>query len=509
MDNKTDRNKPISPIRLAPRKAQNQPTPEAPPVQTKPSIRKATTSRADQEFLPAALEILETPPSPVMTSLIWLLTAFVITALLWAWFGRIDIIAMAQGKIQPPGRVKIVQPVEAGKVKEIRATNGDKVAKGDILIVFEPDEAKADVNNLESSTLSFEAEIFRRDAAIEAAREFTDQGQAPTIAWPIHIPSAMRTREEAVLNADVNQLNAQVASVDAQADVKRSELQRLTSTIAAQSTLVATLQKRVTMRSGLTASGAGSKASVIDGEEVLQRETAILVGEKGQLGEAKSSIESLGAERQKQVESFIDENAQKRAEASKQHDDYSERLVKVRNRLTHMTLYSPSDGTVQASNVFTIGQVVTAGQEIMRIVPSDAKLEVEAYLPNKDIGFVELGQEVSVKVESFPFTRYGMLTGHVTRLAHDAIPLPEASQIEGNPAQSTSSSTFAGAQRMQNLVFPMTISLDNPELIVDGKPVPMSPGMTVSAEIKTGNRRILEYVVSPLAETGSEAMKER
>jgi hemolysin D len=145
----------------------------------------------------------------------------------------------------------------------------------------------------------------------------------------------------------------------------------------------------------------------------------------------------------------------------------------------------------------------------MRIVPSDAKLEVEAYLPNKDIGFVELGQEVTVKVESFPFTRYGMLTGHVTRLAHDAIPLPEASQIEGNPTQSNSTTTFAGAQRTQNLVFPMIISLDNPVLIVDGKPVPMSPGMTVSAEIKTGNRRILEYVFSPLAETASESMKER
>ena len=507
MDIKTDSIKPISPIRIAPRKAQ--PSPEVPPAQAKPLKRKASPSRADQEFLPAALEILETPPSPVMTSLIWLLTAFVVTALLWAWFGRIDIIAMAQGKIQPPGRVKIVQPVEAGKVSEIRATNGDKVAKGDILIALEPDEAKADVNNLEASTLGFEAESLRRGTAVAIARDFTDQGEVVAMTWPDHIPSALRAREEAVLAADIGQLNAQVDAIDAQADVKRSERQRLTSTIAAQSTLVATLQKRVDMRSGLTASGAGSKASVIDGQEVLQRESAILVGEKGQLGEATSAINSLAAERQKQVQSFLDENVQKRAEASKQHDDFSERLVKVRNRLKHMTLYSPEDGIVQASNVFTIGQVLTAGQEIMRIVPTGAKLEVEAYLPNKDIGFVELGQEVTVKVESFPFTRYGMLTGHVSHLAHDAIPLPEASQIEGNPAQSNSTATFAGAQRTQNLVFPIIISLDNPVLIVDGKPVPMSPGMTVSAEIKTGNRRILEYVFSPLAETGSEAMKER
>ena len=444
-----------------------------------------------------------------MTALIWLLAAFVATALLWAWFGRIDIIATAQGKIQPPGRVKIVQPVEAGKVTEIKVSNGDKVAKGDVLVAFEPDEARADVNNLESATLSFEAEILRRSSAVEAARNFTDKGEIGAVTWPDHIPTAMRAREEAVLAADIGQLNAQVASIDAQADVKRSELQRLTSTIAAQSTLVATLQKRVDMRAGLVPSGAGSKASVFDGQEILQRETAILVGEQGQRGEAKSAIESLAADRQKQVDSFLDENVQKRGDAAKQQDDYSQRLAKARNRLKHMTLVSPEDGIVQASSVFTVGQVVTAGQELMRIVPSDAKLEVEAYLPNKDIGFVAVGQEVTVKVESFPFTRFGMLTGRVTHLAHDAIPLPEASQIEGNPAQSTSTAIFAGAQRTQNLVFPLTIALDKPELMVDGKPVPMSPGMTVSAEIKTGNRRILEYVFSPLAETASEAMKER
>ncbi len=507
MDKKSNDDHAASAIPFTPRTGV--PSPVAPPVQAKPPARKASPSRADQEFLPAALEILETPPSPVMMSLIWLLTAFVTTALLWAWFGRIDIIATAQGKIQPPGRVKIVQPVEAGKVAEIRASNGDHVAKGDVLVAFEPDEAKADVNNLEAATLGFEAEILRRGAAIGSADDGNRQHQIAAIIWPDYIPSVMRQREEGVLTADLSQLTAQVRAIDAQADVKRSEQQRLSSTIAAQSTLVETLQKRVDMRAGLVPSGAGSKASVFDGQEILQRETATLVGEQGQLGEATSSIKSLATEHQKQIQSFLDDNVQKRAEASKQHADYSERLIKVRNRLKHMTLYSPTDGTVQASNVFTIGQVVTAGQEIMRIVPTDAKLEVEAYLPNKDIGFVEVGQEVTVKVESFPFTRYGMLKGHVSHLAHDAIPLPEASQIEGNPAQSNSTATFAGAQRTQNLVFPITISLDKPELIVDGKPVAMSPGMTVSAEIKTGNRRILEYVFSPLAETASEAMKER
>ncbi len=478
------------------------------PASPKPAP-KPVPSRADQEFLPAALEILESPPSPVMMSFIILMAAFVATAIIWAWFGRIDIIATAQGKIQPPGRVKIIQPLEVGKVAEIKAYNGDKVAKGDVVIVFEPEDARSDVKNLVSATASFEAETLRRTAAIETAQQGDQTLKTPTIAWSDDILEPLRQREQSVLAADINQLQAQTLSIDAQADVKRSELKRLTNTIAAQSTLVATLQRRVDMRDGLAKTGVESKASVIDAQEVLQRETAILVGEKGQLGDAESAIKSLTADRNKQIHGFIDDNTQRRAEANKQYQDFSERLVKARNRLKHMTLTAPADGTVQASSVYTIGQVLTAGQEIMRIVPSDAKLEVEAYLPNKDLGFVEVGQEVTVKVESFPFTRFGMLTGRVKHLARDAIPLPEAAQLEGNPALSNSSATFAGAQRTQNLVFPITISIDKPELIVDGKSVPMSPGMTVSAEIKTGNRRILEYVFSPLAETASEAMKER
>lgn len=263
------------------------------------------------------------------------------------------------------------------------------------------------------------------------------------------------------------------------------------------------------MRSSLQVSGYGSKASVIDGKEVLQKEEAILAGQKGQIGEVDAALRLLATERSKILQAFLTENTQKRADAARQLEDYGQRLIKARNRLRNMTLRAPAEGIVQASAVFTVGQVVSVGQEVMRIVPGGATLEVEAYLPNKDIGFVELGQSVTVKVESFPFNRYGTLSGRVTNIARDAIPLPDAAQIEGNPARPAEQPTFAGAQRTQNLVFPVTIALEKPELMVDGRRVTMSPGMTVVAEIKTGSRRILEYVFSPLVETASEAMRER
>jgi hemolysin D len=483
--------------------------PAAPAIAPGSVAPRPTRNRADQAFLPAALEILETPPSPVRMALIVLAAAFVVIALTWMWFGRFDIIAIAQGKIQPPGRVKIVQPVETGKVMRIAATNGSRVAEGDILVEFDPSEARADVEALDAATLALEAEILRRGVALERARTPEALRVPVEMLWPERIPALIRQREEAVLSADLAQLDALLSAIEAQVSLKHNEHQRMTEMITAQSALVETLQDRVDMRASLATSGSGSKASLLDSKETLQKEETVLAGQKGQVRENEASIRVLATEREKLIRSFLTENTQKRADAGRQLEDYAQRLLKVRNRLKNMTLRAPADGIVQASTVFTIGQVVTVGQEIMRIVPGGATLEVEAYLPNKDIGFVELGQEVTLKVESFPFTRYGMLNGRVSQIARDAIPLPDAAQIEGNPARPADAPTFAGAQRTQNLVFPITIALDKPDLVVEGRRITMSPGMTVTAEIKTGNRRILEYLFSPILEVSSEAMKER
>jgi len=174
-----------------------------------------------------------------------------------------------------------------------------------------------------------------------------------------------------------------------------------------------------------------------------------------------------------------------------------------------MTLRAPIDGVVQASAVTSVGQVITTGQEAMRIVPDGATLEIEVYVLNRDIGFIRAGEEAVVKIESFPFTRYGTITAHVKRVAKDAIPEPDAAQMEGDPAKVTTNSGFAGAQRTQNLVFPVTLEPDVGSIDVDGRAAPLTPGMAVTVEVKTGSRRILEYVFSPLVEVTAGAMKER
>jgi hemolysin D len=434
---------------------------------------------------------------------------FVVIALVWTYFGRFDIVAIAQGKIQPPGRVKIIQPVESAKVQTIAVINGTKVKEGDVLVVFDPQDARADVEALKFTKWALEAEIIRSTSALAYAENRHASTQGTPLSWPSEIPEEIQNREERVLNADIAQLESSLVSNEAEIALKQAEKQRLADMVQAQTTLLSNLQDRVTMRSTLAKSGAGSRASLIDGKETMLRETATLTGYRGNYSEADASLKVLSSESKKILQTFIADNTRKIAEAGKTLDEANQRLIKAEIRLANMTLRSPAAGIVQASVIYTIGQVVTPAQDIMRIVPETKTLEVEAYIPNKDIGFIEIGQDVAVKVESFPYMRYGMLAGKVSSIAYDAIPMADAAQIEGNPASTSESQTFAGAQRVQNLVFPITITLERPELMVEGRMIPVSPGMAVTAEIKTGSRRIIEYLFSPLFEVSNEAMREK
>jgi hemolysin D len=164
---------------------------------------------------------------------------------------------------------------------------------------------------------------------------------------------------------------------------------------------------------------------------------------------------------------------------------------------------------VQSSVIANVGQVVTSGQEIMRVVPQDSKLEVAAYIANRDIGFVSVGQEAVVKVEAFPFTRYGSIRARVKRIARDAIPAPDASAIEGDPTRSSNTTGFAGGERTQNLVFAVVLEPEVSTISVDGLDQPLTSGMAATVELKTGARRLIEYVFSPLVEVASHAMHER
>ncbi len=466
------------------------------------------SSTADNEFLAPALEILESPPSPVRIALIWIICALVAVSLAWAYFGRIDIIAVAQGKFQPTGRVKVIEPLETGKVTAIHVANGAHVAAGDVLVELDRSSAEADAREALSGLVSARAEAARRAVAINAAQARQFASVSP-VAWPDYIPIGLREREERVLAADLGQLAASLASLNAQGAQKRAERDKVAQTIETQKSLVATLQQRVDMRQALVESKSGAKSAVIDATETLQYQLIQLAMQEGQAASLDRNLDVIVKDADKAVQVFISENAQKLSDSERQADDLAQKLAKAQAAIDHLTLRAPISGFVQASAITTIGQVVSTGQEIMRLVPDDSGLEIEVYVLNRDIGFVKLGQSAVVKVESFPFTQYGTINARVTRIASDAIPEPEASLDEGDPARAAASSAFGGAQRTQNLVFPVTLRPDATSISVEGQPIALTSGMAATVEIRTGARRILEYVFSPLVEIGANALHER
>ncbi len=473
------------------------------------AARRLRLSRGDHEFLPAALEILETPLSPVRSGMILTICAFVVVALVWSWVGRVDIIATAQGKIQPVGRTKTVQPLETGKVAAIAVENGARVRAGDVLVRLDPGEAQADEGALQGDIQSERAEVLRRTTALALAAKRA-LGPVPQIAFDADVPPAIAAREQRVLQQDIAQLGTAVGSLVGQVREKTAERDRLTSTIAAQVQLVATLKERVDMRQTLEMSKSESRAKVIDALELMQTQAATLASERGQIGESEASLVRLQRDIDKSFAGFSAENAQKLADAERLMDQNVEKLRKARLKTADMTLLSPIDGTVSGSIITSVGQVLSVGEQVMQIVPADTKLEVECYLPNADIGFVRKDQKAVVKIESFPFTDYGTLDGTVERVAHDAIPQPEADQREENPATaSKDAGMFGGGQRFQNLVFPVTLTMDRASMNSEGTEVPLLPGMAVTVEIKTGTRRILSYLFSPILQVTTTAFRER
>jgi hemolysin D len=466
-------------------------------------------SRDDQEFLPAALEILEQPASPVRIALIWFIAAVTLTALIWSWFGQIDIHAVAQGRIQPDGRTKVIQPLEPGRISAIHVVNGARVRAGDPLLDLDSTETGADREAIAAELDGAEAEAARRQAAL--ASLIDDEPVARAISFAPGLRPALRQREQAALAADIQHLAATQISLRSQIEERRAQQRRIRQGIIEREKLVVVLTERVAMRQKLVDLAAGARAPVIDAIQELQKEAANLVSERGQMAEMDAAIASLEAKRAESRSQFRAEQTAKLVEAERRADKATQDAIKARSRDSRTRLIAPIDGTVQQLAVTTLGQVVTSGQPLLTLVPSQVQLEIEALVLNRDIGFVRPGQDVTIKVEAFPFTRFGTIEGKVLRVSDDAIDEREAATLADAAAttRSPNASALSPNARLQNLVFPATISLPQTAIPVGERLVPLSAGMSVTVEIKTGQRRVIDYVLSPIREVGSEAARER
>jgi hemolysin D len=360
------------------------------PVPGSSAARAPRLTATDREFLPAAIEILVTPPSPVARSLLLAICTLFVSALAWSYFGWIDIHAVAQGKIQPSGRSKVVQPLEAGRVVGINVENGSRVNAGDLLLELDRTETSADREAQARDLGAARAEAARRKAAITAA--LTETFAPQPIKFTDDIEQSIRQREANVMIADLAQLRSSVMSLKAQLAEKLATKERLISTISARQKLIALAQERVSMREQIETRGSGSRALTIEALQQLENYVTTDAGDRGQLLETDAAVYSLTRKMEETVSQFIADQTQKLAEIERKRDRTEQELIKAQSKTDRTQLKSPIDGTVQQLSITTVGQVVTSGQSLLTVVPLEGPIEVEAMIANKDIGFVEPGQ---------------------------------------------------------------------------------------------------------------------
>ncbi|TZG39144.1 HlyD family type I secretion periplasmic adaptor subunit [Halomonas eurihalina] len=482
--------------------------------------RMRQQQRAQQAFLPAALEIIQTPASPTCIILLWLICVFAISAALWSYVGHTDIVATALGKLQPQGQVKVVQPSRPGRVKTIAVEDGQKVEKGDVLVTLDNTSTHADVALLEAKLETLEGQIARHRSALETARQWqkVDLWSSDSeLIVPTSLPSVgtslsntVRTRAYDTYSTDLYELRATLTQLAAQYRQKRMEISSLEDTIGALRNHLQSQRELVGLYASQVASKGVSRAKLLRERGGLEESRISLAQNTGQLATSRSSLSVIAGDIAVAFERFEADNTQRLEEAIQNHDEVVQKLAKARHSQSAMTLTSPIDGVVQALSITTPNQFVAAGVEIMRIVPEKAPLEVVAYLSNKDVGFVQTGQEATLKVQAFPFTRYGLVEGEVVKVATDAITGTRAQRRANNAMQGARGELSTGqAETVQGLVFPITVKPKRDSLKVDGNMVPLSAGMTVQVEIKTGRRRLIDFLFSPLVEVVSQAMSER
>jgi hemolysin D len=519
--------------------------PAPPQVSRTPRSAAPTVSGRDREFLPAALEILESPPPPLPVALMGTICAFAMAALAWSFFGKLDVHATAPGKIEIAGYSKVIEPLDPGKIAAIHVEQGESVREGDLLLELDTEESAADALSAQNALNASLAEVARRRYAIQAMRQA--QGPLPpgieirkgatelpngdddsqrsvllsierlsvpseaNVPWDPQLPEPFRLREDAVLRADLTQLSDALKALDTQTAQKMATQTRLNMSMVFENKLIETLNERVSTRQEAIDLKVGTKINLYDAKQELQKSEAALASDQGQLIETEAALEQVQSEKVKAVSQFIADNENKLADASRKSDEARQALAKAAARLSRAKLYAPVNGIVQQTAVTTVGQVVTTGQQLVVITPNSGRLQVEALVANLDIGFVKLGQDAAIKVDAFPFTRFGVLRGKVTKIASGAVAEQDAKRAFANAtsAANVNQSPNIAPGQPEAFVFPVTIALDETAIKVDDTTIPLTPGMTVNVEIKTDSRRVIDYLLSPLVRIASEAGRER
>ncbi len=422
--------------------------------QNRHEFSKKIFNEQEAQFLPASLSLQEKPVSPASRFVAKILMLLVVTTLLWSIIGKVDIVVNSSGKIIPSERTKVISSADTASVKAIYIKDGQEVKSGDVLIELDTSAHDAEYNKANEALITAILQLERSRVLIEAI----DSKKSPQMSRPNGVPDDKWTSSKLKLDANYRDF--------------RSKIRRLNDYIENSKIALSIASKQAEDYHEL------SRHNDVSIHAWEEKERA-KIDAQGRLTDTINQKLSLISEAKKLEYDAMTE-ATKVLDASKQDALRSQE----HSRLLKLT--TPVDGTVQQLSVHTIGAAVPAAQQLMIIVPKENQVEIEAFIENKDVGFVRVGQTAAVKIEAFEYTKYGTVSGKVVDVSKDAI-----------------------QDEKRGLLYSVKVLLDSKSIRVEGKDVPLSVGMAARVEIKTGTRRVIEYVLSPLMQYKDESFHER
>lgn len=437
----------------------------------------------ERQFLPAALELMETPPPALPLAILWTLIAAFLVALAWSIVGRVETVAVAQGRIIPSDRAKVIQPAETAVVKRILVADGQAVNAGDVLIELDATVSAAEAQRSKEEWLAARLEAARAKALLGAIEHGTVPGRIEPVP---DVSPGMLAAESRLLSSQVQEFRSRMAAFDAEIAKREAELQSTRELVAKLEQTAPIAKRRAEDFKNLVQQNFVSQHGYLDREQARIEQERDLAFQQSRERELRLAVD----EARQRKSAFAAEAARTASDtlsaAEKRLAVFGQDVIKTKQREKLMQLAAPVSGTVQQLAVHTVGGVVTPAQPLMVIAPRDYSAEVEAVLENKDIGFVKADQRAEVKVETFPFTRYGTLPAKVTFVSQDAV-----------------------QDEKRGLVFQARLLLERASLQVDEKLVTLAPGMAITAEIKTGERRLIEFLIEPFLRTTNESFREK
>lgn len=430
-------------------------------------------------FLPAALSLQDTPVHPAPRRLAWGLMILFVLALLWSILGKVDIVAVAPGRIIVSDRTKVIQPLEASVVKAVLVKDGDRVKAGQVLVELDPTMAVADMASVQEQLKAAQSEEVRTHALLQL---LSKEKLLAQVLPGLEADLASKSQ----LMAEWQDISAKLAKLNAESQRRLAEIATVQATIAK---LEATLPMAQTREADFTKlvnqgfiSGHATQDKTrerVELERDLTTQRARLAEAQASATETEQAKAAYRAETQRQLND-------RHAQASTKRIQLSADNSKAEQRERQTQLTAPVAGVIQQLAIHSVGGVVTSAQPLMIVVPDSPTVTAEITIANQDIGFVNAGQMAEVKLETFPYTKYGTVGAKVDVVTADAV-----------------------TDEKKGSYYPATLTLSQKDMLIDGKRVNLSPGMNITAEIKTGQRRIIEFLLSPVQRAGSESLRER